>query len=126
MEGKTGAGLRDLLAFAAPHRRTITLATTLGLVGALAALAQPLLVGAVLRAVRTGEPVAGPAALLVALFALDAAFSGFQGYLMGRTGEGVVFGLRRALVGRLLRMTVPEHDRRRTGDLLSRVGSTLR
>jgi ABC-type multidrug transport system fused ATPase/permease subunit len=26
-------------------------------------------------------------------------------------------------VGRLLRMTVPEHDRRRTGDLLSRVGT---
>jgi ABC-type multidrug transport system fused ATPase/permease subunit len=31
--------------------------------------------------------------------------------------------VRRALVGRLLRMTVPEHDRRRTGDLLSRVGT---
>jgi len=86
-------------------------------------LAQPLLVGAVLKAVRTGGSVAQPAALLVALFALDATFSGLQGYLMGRTGEGVVFGVRRALVGRLLRMTVPEHDRRRTGDLLSRVGT---
>jgi ATP-binding cassette subfamily B protein/ATP-binding cassette subfamily C protein len=95
----------------------------LGLLGALAALAQPLVVGAVLKAIRTGGSVAQPAALLVALFALDATFSGLQGYLMGRTGEGVVFGVRRALVGRLLRMTVPEHDRRRTGDLLSRVGT---
>jgi ABC-type multidrug transport system fused ATPase/permease subunit len=86
-------------------------------------LAQPLVVGAVLKAVRTGGSVAQPAALLVALFALDAIFSGLQGYLMGRTGEGVVFGVRRELVGRLLRMTVPEHDRRRTGDLLSRVGT---
>src|ERR671917_525818 len=122
---KTGqsAGLRDLLAFAGPHRAAIAGALALGLLGALAALAQPLLVGAVLKAVRTGGSVLGPAALLVALFALDAAFSGLQGYLMGRTGEGVVFGVRRALVGRLLRMTVPEHDRRRTGDLLSRVGT---
>ena len=122
---KTGrsAGLRDLLAFAGPHRAAIAGALVLGLLGALAALAQPLLVGAVLKAVRTGGSVAQPAALLVALFALDATFSGLQSYLMGRTGEGVVFGVRRALVGRLLRMTVPEHDRRRTGDLLSRVGT---
>ena len=117
------ADLRDLLAFAGPHRAAIAGALALGLLGALAALAQPLLVGAVLKAVRTGGSVLEPAALLVALFALDAAFSGLQGYLMGRTGEGVVFGVRRALVGRLLRMTVPEHDRRRTGDLLSRVGT---
>ncbi|MGH3145757.1 MAG: ABC transporter ATP-binding protein, partial [Rubrobacter sp.] len=59
----------------------------------------------------------------VALFALDAVFSGLQGYLMGRTGEGVVLGVRRALVWRLMRTTVPEFDRRRTGDLLSRVGT---
>src|SRR5918998_968959 len=122
-ETRGDAGLRDLLAFAGPHRAAITGALALGLLGALAALAQPLLVGAVLKAVRTGGSVGGPAALLAALFALDAVFSGLQGYLMGRTGEGVVFGVRRALVGRLLRMTVPEHDRRRTGDLLSRVGT---
>ena len=117
------AGLKDLLSFAAPHRWTIAGALVLGLLGALAALAQPLLVGAVLKAVRTGGSVSQPAALLVALFALDAVFSGLQGYLMGRIGEGVVFGVRRALVGRLLRMSVPELDRRRTGDLLSRVGT---
>ena len=109
------AGLRDLLAFTGPHRAAIAGALALGLLGALAALAQPLLVGAVLKAVRTGGSVAGPTALLAVLFALDAVFSGLQDYLMGRTGEGVVLGVRRALVGRLLRMTVPEHDRRRTG-----------
>ena len=117
------AGLRDLLAFTGPHRDAIAGALALGLLGALAALAQPLLVGAVLKAVRTGGSVAGPAALLAVLFALDAVFSGLQDYLMGRTGKGVVLGVRRALVGRLLRMTVPEHDRRRTGHLLSRVGT---
>lgn len=122
-KGSFRGGIGDLLSFAGPHRWTIVGALALGLVGALAALAQPLLVGAVLKAVRTGSPVVGPAALLVVLFVLDAVFSGFQGYLMGKTGEGVVFGVRRALVGRLLRMAVPEYDRRRTGDLLSRVGT---
>lgn len=122
-QSKRGAGLRDLLSFAGPHKRTIIGALILGLMGALAALAQPLLVGAVLKAVRTGGSVAQPAVLLAALFALDAVFLGLQGYLMGKTGEGVVFGVRRALVGRLLKMTVSEHDRRRTGDLLSRVGT---
>lgn len=120
---KDGAGLRDLISFAGPHRWTIAGALALGLVGALAALAQPLLVGAVLKAVRTESSVVQPAAVLVSLFALDALFSGFQSYLMGRTGEGVVLGVRRALVGRLLRMSVSEHDRRRPGDLLSRVGT---
>lgn len=121
--GDKSAGLGDLLTFAGPHRTAISLALALGLLGALAALAQPLLVGMVLKAIRTGGSVFQPAALLVILFALDAVFSGLQGYLMGRTGEGIVFGVRRALVGRLLRMTVAEHDRRRTGDLLSRVGT---
>lgn len=39
------AGLRDLLAFTGPHRAAIAGALALGLLGALAALAQPLLVG---------------------------------------------------------------------------------
>lgn len=106
--GETGqsAGLRDLLAFVGPHRVPISAALALGLLGALAALVQPLLVGAVLKAVRTDGSVAGPA-LLAVLFALDAVFSGLRGYLMGGTGEGVVLGVRRALVERLLRMTAP-------------------
>lgn len=119
MRGK----LSELLAFAAPHKAAISGALVLGLLGAVAALAQPLLVGEVLEAVRSGGSVANPATLLVILFVADAVFSGFQGYLMGKTGEGIVLGVRRTLVGRLLRMGVPQHDRRRTGDLLSRVGT---
>lgn len=117
------ASVRDLLVFATPYRVEISAALALGMLGAFAALAQPLAVSSVLAAVRTGGSVVPPAALLVLLFVADAALSGFQGYILGRTGEGVVFGLRRAMVGRLLRMPVAEHDRRRAGDLLSRVGT---
>src|SRR3712207_7335240 len=46
-----------------------------------------------------------------------------QQYLLQRTAEGVVLSTRRRLVDRLLRLPVAEYDRRRTGDLMSRVGS---
>ncbi|MGH3025580.1 MAG: ABC transporter ATP-binding protein, partial [Gaiellaceae bacterium] len=39
------------------------------------------------------------------------------------TGEGVVLSSRRRLVGRMLRLPISEFDTRRTGDLVSRVGS---
>jgi ABC-type multidrug transport system fused ATPase/permease subunit len=44
-------------------------------------------------------------------------------YLLQRTAEGVVLTTRARLAGHLLRLPISEHDRRRTGDLLSRVGA---
>ena len=102
---------------------SIAVALVLGILGSLAALAQPLVVGGVLGAVRTGSSVAGPATLLIILFVADGLLTGLQAFLMGRTGEGIIFGVRRTLVGRLIRSTVASHDRHRTGDLLSRVGT---
>ncbi len=117
------ATIREMLAFAAPHRASIAAALVLGILGSLAALAQPLAVGGILEAVRTEASVAGPATLLIVLFVVDGLLSGLQAFLMGRTGEGIIFGVRRTLVGKLLRLTVTNHDRHRTGDLLSRVGT---
>ena len=48
---------------------------------------------------------------------------GVERYLLQRTAEGVVLDTRARLAAHLLRLPVAEHDRRRTGDLLSRVGS---
>jgi ATP-binding cassette subfamily B protein len=44
-------------------------------------------------------------------------------YVLAKAGEGVVFSARRKLTHRLLRLPVVEYDTRRTGDLVSRVGS---
>ncbi len=98
---------------------SVTLA--LGIGATVAQLAQPLTVGAVIDAIQDGRSVWRPVLLLVVLFAADAGLSGFQGYLLGRTGEGIVLDLRRTLIGRLIRLPVYVHDRFRTGDLLSRV-----
>jgi ABC-type multidrug transport system fused ATPase/permease subunit len=64
----------------------------------------------------------GVAALVVVLVAAAVLGAGQQ-YLLQRTAEGVVLTTRRTLTDRLLRLPVAEYDRRRTGDLMSRVGS---
>jgi ATP-binding cassette subfamily B protein len=117
------AGLRELLPLLRPHRRALALAAVLSLAGAAAALAQPALVGQVISAVGSGGAVLpGVLALVVVLVAASVLGAGQQ-YLLQRTAEGVVLSTRRLLVDRLLRLPVAEYDRRRTGDLMSRVGS---
>jgi ABC-type multidrug transport system fused ATPase/permease subunit len=60
--------------------------------------------------------------LVVVLLAASALGAGQQ-YLLQRTAEGVVLTTRLTLADRLLRLPVAEYDRRRTGDLMSRVGA---
>ena len=99
------------------------MALALSILATLAALAQPLVTGYVIDAVTNGRPIWGLVAVLVALFVVGAGLSGVQGYVLGKSGEGIVLELRRRLVGHLLRLPVGAHDRLRVGDLLSRVGN---
>ncbi len=69
-----------------------------------------------------GAVLPGVLALVVVLVAASVLGAGQQ-YLLQRTAEGVVLSTRRLLVDRLLRLPIAEYDRRRTGDLMSRVGS---
>jgi ABC-type multidrug transport system fused ATPase/permease subunit len=69
-----------------------------------------------------GEVLPGVLALVVVLIAAAVLGAGQQ-YLLQRTAEGVVLSTRRLLTDRLLRLPVAEYDRRRTGDLMSRVGA---
>jgi ABC-type multidrug transport system fused ATPase/permease subunit len=114
---------RRLLPYLRPHRAVLSVVAAVSLLGAAAALAQPLLVSAVISAVQDGRPTRGPVTVLVALLVGGALSGAVQTYLLQRTAEGVVLGTRRALVGRLLRLPVEEIDRRRVGDLMSRVGA---
>ena len=117
------ATLKELLAFTKPQRTALGFALVLSILATLAALAQPLVTGYVINAVTNGRPIWGLVAVLVALFVFGAGLSGVQGYVLGKSGEGIVLGLRRRLVGHLLRLPVGAHDRLRVGDLLSRVGN---
>ena len=116
-------GLRALLPYLSRHRRTLAVVAALSLISALAALAQPVLVRVVLDAITARRPIAGPVALLVTLLLAGAALGGLRDYLLQRTAEGLVLTTRRRLARHLLRLPIAEYDRRRTGDLLSRVGA---
>ena len=122
-EQAPAAALRDLLPLVRPHRRPLLLAAGLSLVGAAAALAQPALTGRVIAAVGAGEPLLPAVAALLVVLVAGAVLNAFQSYLLQRTGEGVVLTTRRMVADRLLRLPVAEYDRRRTGDLMSRVGA---
>ena len=101
----------------------LSVVIVLSVLGALASLAQPLLVSQVITIVQEGDPLGSLVWALVALVVLSALISGYQHYLLQRTGEGVVLSSRRKLIGRMLRLPISEFDTRRTGDLVSRVGS---
>lgn len=120
---QASVGLRQLLPLLRPHRRALAAAGALSLVAAAGALAQPALVARVIDVVGSGGSLLPAVGLLVVVLLAAAALAAFQQYLLQRTGEGVVLTTRQLLADRLLRLPVAEYDRRRTGDLMSRVGS---
>ncbi|MFF0175061.1 ABC transporter ATP-binding protein [Micromonospora profundi] len=116
-------GLTALLPYLREHRGTLVVVGLLSLAGAGASLTQPLLTRSVLDRVTDGQGVSGLVAVLVVLVLLGAAIGGLRNYLLQRTAEGLVLTTRRRLAAHLLRLPITEYDSRRTGDLLSRVGS---
>ncbi len=82
-----------------------------------------MLVARVIEAVGAGRSVPAAVATLVLVLVAAAVLGAGQDYLLQRTAEGVVLTTRRTLADRLLRLPVAEYDRRRTGDLMSRVGA---
>ena len=117
------ASFRQLLPYLTEHRATLIVVIALSLVGAGTSLVQPLLVSQVIGFVQKGQGLGTLVWLLVALVVVSALISGIQHYLLQRTGTAVVLSARRQLVQRMLRLPIAEFDQRRTGDLVSRVGS---
>ncbi|WP_104137964.1 ABC transporter ATP-binding protein [Cryobacterium sp. Y62] len=117
------AKFSQLLPYLFEHKKVLAVVIVLSVLGAAASLAQPLLVSQVITIVQADDPLGSLVGLLIALVVISGLISGYQHYLLQRTGEGVVLSSRRKLVGRLLRLPISEFDARRTGDLVSRVGS---
>ena len=117
------AKLSDLLPYLVDHKKALIIALVLSILTSLLSLGQPLLMGQVISAVEQGKEFANLAIGIVVLLVSAAVINGFQFYLLYRTGEGVVLGTRKKLVSRLLRLPIKEYDRRRIGDLVSRVGA---
>jgi ATP-binding cassette subfamily B protein len=122
-DGSPRATFRQLMPFLLEHKRVLIVVIILSTAGAFTTLAQPLVVSQVITVVEAAEPLGNLVWILVGLVVASAALSGFRHYLLQRTGEGVVLSSRKALVRRMLNLPISEFDQRRTGDLVSRVGS---
>jgi ATP-binding cassette subfamily B protein len=124
-KNETGPRARfsQLLPYLAEHKGVLSVVIALSIIGAAASLAQPLLVSQVITVVQAGDALGMLVWALVGLVVASAIISGFQHYLLQRTGTSVVLSARRQLVRRMLRLPISEFDTRRTGDLVSRVGS---
>lgn len=117
------ASFRQLLPFIFEHKRTLVAVAVLSVFGAAATLIQPLLVGQLITRVQAGDALGMLVWALVAFVVVASVISGYQHYLLQRTGTAVVYSSRRRLVARILRLPISEFDARRTGDLVSRVGT---
>ena len=121
-EGPRASG-RQLLPFLLEHTRALVVVAVLSILGAGATLVQPVLVGEVISRVQESLPLGALVWLLVGFVVLSSLISGYQHYLLQRTGTAVVYSSRRRLIARILHLPISEFDARRTGDLVSRVGT---
>lgn len=115
--------MKALLPYLRRHRGTLAVVAALSLVGALATLAQPVLIRELLDGLTDRQPIASTVWLLTGLLIIGAGLGAARDYLLQRTAEGLVLTTRRRLAAHLLRLPIAEYDRRRTGDLLSRMGA---
>lgn len=117
------ASLRQLLPFVFEQKGVLTVVAVLSVLAAVATLAQPLVVGQVIDRVQKQEALGILVWVLVGLVVASSLISGIQHFLLQRTGTAVVYSSRRRLIAQLLHLPVQEYDARRTGDLVSRVGT---
>ncbi|MFC4492534.1 ABC transporter ATP-binding protein [Streptomyces ovatisporus] len=117
------APLRVLMGYARPHRLVLFATLLLVLAASGAGLAQPLVAQQVLNSLSDGGDVVGPVIVLGGLVVAGAGLTGLQSWWQQRTSERVVRRVRQDLVFRLIRLRIPELDRRPPGDLIARVTS---
>ncbi|MFF3318433.1 ABC transporter ATP-binding protein [Streptomyces sp. NPDC003035] len=101
----------------------MTFAVLLTLGASVLGLVQPLLVKKVIESTASGSPIGFLVALLVSLFLAQALVQSFAQYVLARTGEGIVLGVRLGLVEHVLRLPMAVYDRHRIGDLISRTSN---
>lgn len=117
------ASLRQLLPFVFEQKGALLVVAILSILAAAFTLAQPLVVGQLIERVQTSAPLGTLIWLLVGLVVVGSVISGIQHFLLQRMGTAVVYSSRRRLIAQLLHLPVQEYDSRRTGDLVSRVGT---
>jgi ATP-binding cassette subfamily B protein len=122
------ATMQRIWAFAARHHRRLALFLGLSVVGAVLAVATPVLAGEVVNAIVDGSPLRTVLllALVIAVIAVvEAAVGLLSRYLSSTIGEGLILDLRAAVFDHVQRMPVAFFTRTRTGALVSRLNNDV-
>ncbi|MDT5092416.1 MAG: hypothetical protein QOH60_1779 [Mycobacterium sp.] len=120
--------LRRIWRFAHPHRRRLAVFVGISVVGALLAVATPLLAGRVVDVIVRGGPsaaVIGLAVVIAVVALAEAGVSLATRWLSSTIGEGLILDLRTAVFDHVQRMPVAFFTRTRTGALVSRLGNDV-
>ena len=122
------ATLRRIGGFARPHARRLGAFVALSVVGAVLAVATPVLAGRVVDAIIARaaiEVVAGLAGLIAALALAEAALGIVTRYYSASIGENLILDLRATVFDHVQRMPVAFFTRTRTGALVSRLNNDV-
>jgi ABC-type multidrug transport system fused ATPase/permease subunit len=122
------ATLRRIAGFARPHRRKLAAFLLLSVVGAVLAVATPVLAGRVVNAiVESGDIdlVIQLAVLIAVIAVVEAGLGILTRWLSARIGEGLILDLRTAVFDHVQRMPVAFFTRTRTGALVSRLNNDV-
>jgi ATP-binding cassette, subfamily B, bacterial MsbA len=120
--------LKRLLSYAKPYRGKLAIAMSSLLVSSGLGLAFPQVMRRLIDAAfveRNVDKLDGLAALLVCLFACQAAFNFLRSYLLSYTGERVVADVRTQVFDHLTTLPVSFFASRRVGELTSRLASDV-
>ncbi len=122
------ATLRRIARFARPHKRQLAGFLLLSVVGAITAVATPVLAGRVVNEiVGRGEQriVLGLAGLIAAIAIAEAGLGILTRWLSARIGEGLILDLRTAVFDHVQQMPIAFFTRTRTGALVSRLNNDV-
>ncbi|GIF97741.1 ABC transporter ATP-binding protein [Catellatospora citrea] len=120
--------LRRILGFARPHRRQLLAFLALSVVGAVLAVATPILAGQVIDTISNGgaeATVIWLAVIIAGLALAEAGLSLATRWLSATIGEGLILDLRTAVFDHVQRMPVAFFTRTRTGALVSRLNNDV-
>ncbi|HEX6683927.1 MAG TPA: ABC transporter ATP-binding protein [Candidatus Limnocylindrales bacterium] len=122
------ATLRRILGFARPHRAKLTGFLALSVVGAVLAVATPVLAGRVIDAIfssGSADLVVTLAIVIAVLAVAEAGLGLLIRWLSATIGEGLILDLRTAVFDHVQQMPVAFFTRTRTGALVSRLNNDV-
>ncbi|HVK36159.1 MAG TPA: ABC transporter ATP-binding protein [Microlunatus sp.] len=124
----TWATVKRIMGFARPHTAQLVGFLVLSVVGALLAVATPLLAGQVVNLIFAAAPFDQVLRIAVAIGVIaivEAGLGLLQRWLSARLGEDLILDLRRAVFDHVLSMPVAFFTRTRTGALVSRLNNDV-